>query len=153
MTKINLEPIGYISTNRKVIKDDDWGGVVSEIKLAKDLSPDTLDGIESFSHLEVIFYFDQVEDQKVVWGSAYPRGNEAYPKVGIFAQRKKSRPNKLGLTIVKLLERVGDIIKVQGLDGIDGTPILDIKPVMKEFLPREETRQPEWASDLMKGYW
>ncbi len=153
MTKISLQAIAHVRSTRKVIKDDEWGGVESEIVLVDDLSSDTLEGIESFSHLEVIFYFDKVEDQKIVMGSAHPRGNRDYPKMGIFAQRKKSRPNKLGLTVVKLLKRVDNTITVQGLDAIDGTPVLDIKPVMKEFLPREEIRQPDWAGDLMKNYW
>lgn len=153
MTKISLIPIAHVRSSRKAIKDDEWGGVESEIILVNDVSSDTLEGIESFSHLEVIFYFDKVEDQKIVRGSAYPRGNPKYPKMGIFAQRKKSRPNKLGLTRVKLLSRENDVLKVKGLDAIDGTPILDIKPLMREFLPREEIRQPDWAVDLMKNYW
>jgi len=59
----------------------------------------------------------------------------------------------LGATIVKIIKREGSQLFVQGLDAIDGTPVLDIKPVMKEFLPREEVRQPEWATELMKNYW
>ncbi|MES1220024.1 MAG: TrmO family methyltransferase, partial [Bacteroidota bacterium] len=71
----------------------------------------------------------------------------------IFAQRKKDRPNSIGLTTVELIERKGKTITVRYLDAIDGTPILDIKPVMKEFLPASEIRQPVWATELMKEYW
>ncbi|MFN3492293.1 MAG: TrmO family methyltransferase, partial [Anaerolineales bacterium] len=75
------------------------------------------------------------------------------PQVGIFAQRGKNRPNRIGSTIVRIMKREGRQLHVKGLDAIDGTPILDIKPAMKEFLPREEIKQPEWASELMKNYW
>jgi tRNA (Thr-GGU) A37 N-methylase len=73
--------------------------------------------------------------------------------VGIFGQRKKDRPNQIGLCTVQLLEHNGRTIKVKYLDAIDGTPILDIKPVFKEFQPKGEIRQPIWVADLMKNYW
>lgn len=103
--------------------------------------------------MEVIFYFDQVKDDKIEIDERRPRNNKAYPKVGIFAQRGKNRPNKIGLTTVKLLKREGKKINVKGLDAINGTPILDLKPVMKEFNLHEEIKQPFWVSDLMKNYW
>lgn len=109
--------------------------------------------IESFSHAEVVFFFHLVDDAKVETGSRHPRNNKDWPMVGILSQRGKNRPNKLGITIVKILRREGRDLHVQGLDAVDGTPILDIKPVMREFLPHEEIRQPEWATELMKNYW
>ena len=101
---------------------------------------------------EIIFYFDQVADDKIVY-SGRPRGNPEYPVMGIFCQRKKDRPNKIGLCTVELLEHTGSTIKVKGLDAIDGTPVLDIKPVFREFQPKGNITQPEWAGDLMKNYW
>jgi tRNA-Thr(GGU) m(6)t(6)A37 methyltransferase TsaA len=118
-----------------------------------ELSEECLLGIEEFSHLDIIFYFDKVEDRRISYEARRPRNNPAYPTVGIFAQRAKNRPNKLGLTTVQLLKREGRTLYVQGLDAIDGTPILDIKPTMREFLPSEDVRQPAWATDLMKRYW
>lgn len=59
----------------------------------------------------------------------------------------------MGATIAKVVRREGKSIVVEGLDAIDGTPILDIKPVMREFLPNEDILQPEWVTDLMKEYW
>jgi len=109
--------------------------------------------IDTFSHLEIIFYFDKANQVNKVEGASYPRGNKEWPRVGIFAQRKKDRTNHLGLTTVKLISRKGKTITVQGLDADDSTPILDIKPVAKEFLPREEVRQPLWMTELMKDYW
>ena len=109
--------------------------------------------IEEFSHAEIIFYFHLVEDNKIETGARHPRDNKDWPRVGIFAQRGKNRPNRLGATIVKIIRREGNQLFVQGLDAIDGTPVLDIKPMMKEFLPCEEVRQPAWAGELMKNYW
>ena len=73
--------------------------------------------------------------------------------MGIFAQRGKNRPNRLGTTTCRLLQVDGTKLNVAGLDAIDGTPVLDIKPVMKEFLPRGALAQPEWATELMASYW
>ncbi|TGM35810.1 TrmO family methyltransferase domain-containing protein [Leptospira biflexa] len=83
----------------------------------------------------------------------HPRGNPNYPKVGIFAQRKKDRPNQLGICTVELIKLEGNQLTVKYLDAIDGTPVLDIKPVLREFEPQSSTRQKEWATDLMKHYW
>jgi tRNA (Thr-GGU) A37 N-methylase len=73
--------------------------------------------------------------------------------VGIFAQRARARPNRLGTTIVRIISCEGARLRVRGLDAIDGTPVLDIKPVMAEFLPREPVRQPAWSTELMADYW
>jgi len=86
-------------------------------------------------------------------GTRHPRGNPAWPRVGIFAQRGSARPNRLGATIVEIVQRSGRSLTVRGLDAIDGTPVLDIKPVMVEFLPRSPGRQPEWSRQLMHSYW
>lgn len=152
-TPITLTPIGYVKNERKEMRDDYWGKVTSEIIIADNLPDDCLDGIDTFSHLEIIFYFDKADAGGAVYGAAHPRGNSAWPRVGIFAQRKKDRPNHLGITIVKLVSREGRMLTVQGLDADNGTPILDIKPVVKEFLPNEEVTQPMWMTELMKDYW
>jgi tRNA (adenine37-N6)-methyltransferase len=101
----------------------------------------------------VLFLFDRVPDEKIERGSRHPRGNEVWPKVGIFAQRAKDRPNRIGSTIVEVVGVEGTVLTVRGLDAIDGTPVLDIKPVIHEFLPRSEVRQPDWATELMRDYW
>ena len=94
-----------------------------------------------------------VEKNKIVTGARHPRNDKMLPKVGIFAQRGKNRPNQLGLTTVKIIKREGRELTVVGLDCINETPILDIKPVMKEFLPKEKIVQPDWTNDIMKNYW
>ena len=83
----------------------------------------------------------------------HPRNNPEWPEVGIFAQRAKNRPNRIGCTICRVIRRDGRRLWVAELDAIDGTPVLDLKPVMAEFLPREEVRQPKWAGELMSQYW
>jgi tRNA-Thr(GGU) m(6)t(6)A37 methyltransferase TsaA len=150
---ISLEPIGHVKSPREDLSDDDWGAVRARIELTSDFAPACLDGIEEFSHAEILFCFDRVDPAKVNRGARHPRGNTAWPKVGIFAQRGKDRPNRIGSTIVRIAGRSGRVLEVIGLDAIEGTPVLDIKPVMAEFLPREAVRQPAWSHELMRDYW
>ncbi|WP_198174953.1 SAM-dependent methyltransferase [Spirosoma arboris] len=132
--------------------DDAWGDIISEIELADHMPSEVLDNIEAFSHLEIIYYFNQVAPENIVF-SGHPRGNLAYPLMGIFGQRKKDRPNQLGLCTVELVEHRGRTIVVKFLDAIDGTPVLDIKPVFQEFQPQTSLKQPDWVADLMSQYW
>jgi tRNA (adenine37-N6)-methyltransferase len=148
-----LQPIGHVTSARDEVKDDDWGQVTARIKLDSWLSAEALAGLDQFSHAEILFVFDRVEDAKIELTARHPRNNKAWPKVGIFAQRGKNRPNKLGSTIVEIVEVEGRTLVVRGLDAIDGTPVIDIKPVMREFLPRGLTQQPKWVDELMQDYW
>ncbi|WP_312128317.1 tRNA (N6-threonylcarbamoyladenosine(37)-N6)-methyltransferase TrmO [Lysinibacillus capsici] len=148
-----IQSIATVRNNRQMIKYDHWGEIISTIELADHIQEASLKGIEDFSHLEIIFYFDKVTDDQIQYESRHPRNNHDYPEVGIFAQRGKNRPNKLGITMVELLEVKHRTLIVKGLDAIDGTPIIDIKPVMKEFLPKSTVKQPAWSTDLMKEYW
>lgn len=150
---ITLTPIAVVRSPRKAIEDDDWGEVVSQLELLPPLTEEALLGLETFSHVEVLYFFDQVPITRIETGARHPRNNPDWPKVGIFAQRGKNRPNRLGSTVVKVLARRGSVLEVQGLDAIDGTPVVDLKPVMQEFLPREAVSQPAWSSELMRGYW
>lgn len=151
--KIEMEPIGQVEAARTRAEDDFWGGAESCITLSDRYEPDALDGIEAFSHVEVLYHFDQVDPSRIVTGARHPRNNPAWPAVGIFAQRGKNRPNRIGSTICRVLRREGHRLFVVELDAIDGTPVLDIKPVMSEFLPREAVRQPAWVTELMRRYW
>lgn len=150
---ISLSPIGIVKNTRQVVEDDHWGGIVSVIELVPPFTEEALAQIEKFSHAEVIFYFHLVEDAKIETGARHPRNNKDWPRVGIFAQRGKNRPNRLGASMVKIVKREGTRLFVEGLDAIDATPVLDIKPVMREFLPHEKVDQPQWATELMKDYW
>ncbi len=148
-----VTPVAYVKNERSGMTDDYWGSITSEIIITDDLPDECLDGIDSFSHLEIIFIFDKADQGKTLYGAGHSRGNTAWPKVGVFAQRKKDRPNHIGITTVKLISRKGRTLVVQGLDADNGTPVIDIKPVVKEFLPREETTQPAWMTELMQNYW
>lgn len=150
---ISLEPIGVVRSERQELLDDDWDRVAARIELDPSFPEEAFDGLETFSHVEVIYCFDRVRDDKIVRGARRPRGNAAWPRVGIFAQRAKDRPNRLGATIVEILRCAGRTLFVAGLDAVEGTPVLDIKPVMREFLPRTPVRQPDWSRELMRDYW
>ncbi len=150
---IQLTPIAYVKNTRKEVKDDDWSSIISEIELADNIIAESLEGITEFSHLQVIFYMDKVLDEKAIAQYRHPRNDTTLPKLGTYAQRNKNRPNKLGLTTVELLERKPRSLIVKNLDAIDGTPVLDIKPVMLEFAPKGIIRQPAWTKVIMKNYW
>ena len=150
--EIKLKPVAIVRNSRNDQSDDFWGDIISEIELCEQIPDDAFEGISGFSHLEIIYYFDKVNPGDLVF-SGRPRGNPDYPITGIFGQRKKDRPNAIGLCTVELLEHSGRSIKVRFLDAINGTPVLDIKPVFKEFLPSTPIRQPGWVAGLMKNYW
>jgi tRNA (adenine37-N6)-methyltransferase len=149
-----VEPIGRVESSRTQAIDDDWGAVIATIALdGEQFSPDSLAGLGEFSHIEVVFLFDAVDPDDIEHGARHPRGNAEWPLVGIFAQRAKMRPNRLGVTVCSLLGIDGLTLTVQGLDAINGTPVLDIKPYMAEFGPRGDVHQPAWSRELMAGYW
>ena len=150
---ITLTAIGTVRSTRADLADDDWDRVHARIELSADVDAAALDGIETFSHAEILFHFDRVDEARVERRSRHPRGNTAWPKVGIFAQRGSGRPNRLGATIVRIVKREGRVLEVAGLDAADGTPVVDIKPVIRQFLPREPVRQPAWVDELMAEYW
>ena len=151
---IALVPIGRVAGGRAEPVDDDWGGVRATIRLDPDrFGPDALQGLDAFSHVEVLTLLHRVDEAGVTSGARRPRGNPAWPAVGIFAQRAKDRPNRLGMSCCRVLAVDGLDVHVEGLDAIDGTPVLDLKPHLAEFGPRGEVRQPAWATELMAGYW
>lgn len=148
-----LRAIGTVRSPIKEVADDCWGGVRSVIELdATRFSPECTRGLEEFSHLEVIFLLDRIRPESVLTGAKHPRERQDWPKVGVFAQRTKNRPNRIGVTVCKIEAVRGLQISVRELDAVDGTPVLDIKPYIEEFGPREPVRQPAWSRELMAGY-
>lgn len=153
-TVFTLSPIGHVRGGRAEVIDDNWGGVEAVIELDSDrFGPEALAGLDAFSHAEVIFLFDRVPDAKIETGARHPRGRKDWPLVGIFAQRGKNRPNRLGLTTCEIVAVEGTRLRLRGLDAVDGTPVLDIKPVMQGFAPRGDVREPDWAGAIMQDYW
>jgi len=148
-----MQPIGYVTSTRSEVIDDAWDREESSIVLVDGFGEDALLGLAEFSHVEVVYYFDRVEPERIELAARRPRNNPDWPLVGIFAQRGKNRPNRIGTTICRVRIIVGRTLVVGGLDAVDGTPVLDIKPFMTEFGPRETVAQPRWSMELMHRYW
>lgn len=154
MKQIQMTPIGTVKSTRKQLADDNWDSEKSWVELDQSqFSSEALAGLSDFSHVEVFFYMDQVDPTKIEKVARHPRNNKDWPKVGIFAQRGKNRPNQIGSTICRILKVEGLSLYVEGLDAVDGTPVLDIKPWVAEFGPRGAISQPSWITELMKNYW
>jgi tRNA-Thr(GGU) m(6)t(6)A37 methyltransferase TsaA len=152
--RFELRPIGHVRGGRADVEDDGWRSVTARIELDGDvLDPDATAGLEAFSHIEVVFVFDRVDPVAVCTGARHPRGREDWPRVGILAQRAKDRPNRLGVTVCELRSVEEGALVVAGLDAVDGTPVLDVKPFMSGFAPAGPVREPAWAGELMRGYW
>ena len=147
-----MEPVGRVRGGRDAVEDDAWGSVTARIEL-QGFDVDALLALDQFSHVEVLFVFDRVDPDGVCRGARHPRGRVDWPRVGIFAQRAKDRRSRIGSTVCELVAVDGTAVEVRGLDAVDGTPVLDLKPYMGGFAPRGEIRQPGWAEELMSGYW
>ncbi len=151
--RYSMHAIGWVSAIRPHAEDDFWGGEHAVVTLTEEFDDEALAGLESFSHVEVLFLLHEVDPARIVSGARHPRNNTRWPKTGIFAQRGKNRPNRIGSTICRIQSVVGRTLVVSELDAIDGTPVLDLKPVMQEFLPRGDVVQPDWSRELMSAYW
>jgi tRNA-Thr(GGU) m(6)t(6)A37 methyltransferase TsaA len=149
----DIVPIGYVRGGRAEPIDDDWDRETCAIVLDARFDRESVLGLDAFSHLEVVYVFDRVPDGEIEMTARHPRGRKDWPRVGIFAQRGKGRPNRLGVSRCSLVRVDGTTLHVRGLDAIDGTPIVDIKPYMREFGPRGEVVQPTWATELMAEYY
>jgi tRNA-Thr(GGU) m(6)t(6)A37 methyltransferase TsaA len=159
---IQLKPVGII---RNQSKDPSWGGTLSKLdwqkraaimkeqresvsELVIDASLDgILDGIEEFSHIMVLYWAHLAPEERRSATKVHPIGNRAFPLVGVFATHSPVRPNPILATVVRLIERRGNILNVTGLDALDGSPILDIKP----YQPYQEPKDisvPEWMKKI-----
>ena len=118
MQSFRVEPIGHVESTRDYPGDDYWGGSESSILLTEEYSPDTLQGLDQFSHVEVLFHFHLADPAKTVTGTRHPRANPDWPAVGIFAQRGKNRPNRIGSTICRVVRVEGNRLFVSELDAI-----------------------------------
>ncbi len=149
---ISLDPIGVVVGGRSDPTDDNWGSVEAVIHIADRFGVDVVAGLDAFSHLCVVFQFHLVAESDVVTGARHPRGNSEWPAVGMFAQRARMRPNRLGVSTCALVGVDGLDLHVRGLDAIASSPVLDVKPFMREFEP-PDSHQPAWATELMHGYY
>jgi tRNA-Thr(GGU) m(6)t(6)A37 methyltransferase TsaA len=151
---VTVRPIGVVQSPRKEPIDDHWGEIVSTLEIDEtQFSAEALLGLSAFSHIEVVFFFHLIPPDKIETAARHPRNRTDWPKTGIFAQRGKNRPNRIGVSICRLLAVDNLSLTVEGLDAIDGTPVLDIKPYISEFGPRGPVTQPAWATELMAEYY
>ena len=149
MTEILLEPIGKVinEINERQRGMGEWGEVVSEIVIDEDLN-EHLEGLEEFSHILIIFWMHKSPVTGSPPSKVHPRGRADLPLVGLFATRAPYRPNSLGVSTVKLVERRGTILTVKGLDALNDTPVIDIKPYMPPIDYPSEVRMPDWVKKL-----
>lgn len=152
--EVALRPIGTVTGGRDEWVEDDWYGVKSVIRLdSEQFDPGVVLGLADFSHLEVVFYFERIDPSAVHTEPRPARGNPAWPSVGVFAGHSPFRPNLLGVSRCRLLAVEGMDLHVADLDALDGTPVLDVKPYMVEFAPRDPVTQPTWSTELMHDYY
>ena len=148
----NLRSIGSVKCPVTEMSQGGWAKIVSEIHLDPELATG-LQGLAGFSHALVVFFLDRAQGfDPAKQLLRRPRGREDMQEVGVFAQRTKFRPNPLGITAVQLLGVEGNVLRVRGLDALDGTPVLDIKPYMPPFDRMEDVKMPEWVGLFMDGY-
>ena len=149
---MKIESIGIVKSPIIVGIDRGWGEVVSEIHLENSLCPG-LQGLDEFEFIIVIFYMHNTPPFNASISLVrHPQRRKDLPLLGIFAQRAKHRPNPIGITVVKLLSIKDNIITVKGLDAIDSTPVLDIKPYTNVFDQKKDIEDPYWLKTIMHGY-
>ena len=144
---MNLKAIGVV---RNEIKEtptgqDWWAGLVSEIVIDSSLT-EALDGLEEFSHIIVLCWMHRVTETEVPL-KVHPMRRQNLPLVGLFATRSPNRPNQIGKATIRLLERKGNILKVEGLDALDGTPVIDIKPYIPGYDSADDAKVPQWIGN------
>ncbi|MFY1692774.1 SAM-dependent methyltransferase [Plantactinospora sp. WMMB782] len=148
-----VEPVARVVGGRSEAFEDNWQDVRSVIRIGGHLPADAALGLADFSHLEVVFLFDRIAPERVNPAARHPRADSRFPVVGIFASRGPSRPNRLAVSRCRLIRVDGRDLHVADLDALDGTPVLDIKPYLREFAPRTPVVQPSWADELMRDYY
>lgn len=153
MTKreYGLSAIGSVECPISSPRDQDWASVESKIVLEPEFRAG-LKGLPDFSHVLVLTFLHGAHYESSRHLQRRPQGRETMPEVGIFAQRAKDRPNPIGVTCVRLLSVAEDSIRVTGLDAIDGTPVLDIKPHYPQYDSPPGAKVPDWVERLMDGY-
>ena len=122
-----------------------WAGIISDIVVDNQLV-EALDNLEEFSHVIVLYWMHKAAGGQIPT-KVHPMGNQELPMVGLFASRSPNRPNPVGKATVRLLKRQGNILKVEGLDAIDGTPVIDIKPYIPEYDSAANATVPPWITN------
>ena len=151
MSDITLRPVGFVRNEMsEKVSGEAYRDIVSEIVVEEDLQ-DCLDGIEHHSHAVIVYWLDRIpeEERKVL--KVRPMGDPSLPIVGVFATRSPRRPNPIGIETVEILGRDGNVLRVKGLDALDGSPVLDIKPYTKHHDSAQGVIEPEWMEKAYRG--
>jgi tRNA-Thr(GGU) m(6)t(6)A37 methyltransferase TsaA len=146
---ITLKAIGRVRNSIGKMKREGWESVVSEIILDPQ-HEEALAGVEDYSHLLILFWLSRVQKAGRGMKKIHPKSRQDLPLVGIFATRTQYRPNPIGLTLVKLLGRRKNVLRVRGLDALNGTPVIDIKPITPRHEFPKDIRVPKWYDQLWK---
>jgi tRNA-Thr(GGU) m(6)t(6)A37 methyltransferase TsaA len=147
LPSMNLKAIGIIRNGVRQLPEEGWEEIVSDIVVDSSLS-EALDNLEEFSHIIVLYWMHQLADRGQLSTKVHPMGKGELPLVGLFATRSPYRPNPVGKAMVRLLERRGNILRVKGLDAIDGSPVIDIKPYIPGYDSATGARVPPWITRL-----
>lgn len=150
MQDITVKPIGYVNNEVENKKDASWGSEISKIELDREYY-NGLKGLDDFTHVIIIYYLDKANYDREKHLQRRPQNREDKPLVGIFAQRGKDRPNQIGMTSVEIVSVSEKALTVRGLDAVDGTAVLDIKPYYLAY-DRKDAKVPEWVGRLMEHY-
>ena len=142
---MTLKPIGTVRNEIEQPGRREWAEIVSEIVIDSRLT-EALDGLEDFSHIIVLYWFHGITEAEMPL-KVHPMRRPELPLTGLFATRAPNRPNRLGKATVKLLQRRGNILRVKGLDALNGTPVLDIKPYLPGYDSVADARVPSWTSN------
>jgi tRNA (adenine37-N6)-methyltransferase len=148
---MNIAEIGFVRSPVLEARDHNWGSIVSEIHLKAEFVAG-LQGIEQFSHLVILYFMHCADFDPEMDLVRRPRGRADMPMLGIFAQRARHRPAPIGISTVELIAVDSGVLEVRGLDAIDGTPVLDVKPYFPVFDRAENATVPDWVNQLMSDY-
>ena len=139
-----ITPIGRVRNGERDVRRQDWSRVRSELKLRAELAA-ALAGLEGFSHVIVVGWLDQIPAELRARRQAHPGGDERLPLLGALALRGGARPNPIAVTVCRLRGIEGATLRVEGLDLVDGTPVLDVKPYVAASDAVPDAELPEWA--------
>jgi len=143
---VQVRPIGVVRNNVREPRPDGWASVRSDIIVREELAA-ALDGLEGYSHVIVVFAFHRVPEAEQRL-RLRPGADARAPEQGVLATRSQVRPSPIGVSAVRLMRRRQNIIRVEGLDAIDGTPVLDIKPYFPNHDAIADARIPEWWAGI-----
>ena len=143
---VSIRPVGVVRNDVRTSRPDGWEQVRSSIIVREDLA-EGLDGIDGYTHIIVVFAFDKIPESeqrlRVQMGN-----DQRIPELGVFATRSQRRPSPVGVSVVRLLRRRGNVLWVSGLDAIDETPVLDLKPYFPNHDAFPAAGLPEWAQAI-----